>query len=183
VNDERGSISLVIVAALGFAVILGALIADVARASAAKARAQAAADAAALAAVQEQVLPSGRRPADVAAEYAARNGARLVSCRCPEGGAEVVVVVESEVVLPGLGVTRPVRATARAVVDASFGQPRGPGGLGKPSPALGEDVSDRGDDVLGQSFAAADAVAPRPQVQRGETSLGDLGQPPGHLVG
>jgi secretion/DNA translocation related TadE-like protein len=119
-NDQRGSISLVIVAALGFSVILGALIADVARASAGRARAQAAADAAALAAAQEQVLPSGRRPAEVASEYAVRNGARLVSCRCPDGGIEAVVVVELEVSLPGLGATRAVRGTARAVLDPSL---------------------------------------------------------------
>lgn len=122
-NEERGSISLVIVAALGFAVILGALIADVARASAGRARAQAAADAAALAAAQEQVLPSGRRPVDLASEYAERNGARLVSCRCPERGTEAIVVVELEVFVPGLDAIRTVRATARAVTDASFGEP------------------------------------------------------------
>lgn len=129
-NDERGAISLVIVAALGFALILGALIADVARASAGRARAQAAADAAALAAAQEQILPSGRGPMDLASEYAARNGARLVSCICPERGTEAVVVVQLEVSLPGLGVTRTVRATARAVVDASFGGP------GVPAPVV-----------------------------------------------
>src|SRR5919109_4142071 len=89
-NDERGSISLVIVAALGFALILGALTADVTRAAAGRARAQAAADAAALAAAQELVLPSGGGPMDAAAEYAAWNGARLISCRCPEGGTEAV---------------------------------------------------------------------------------------------
>jgi secretion/DNA translocation related TadE-like protein len=122
-NEERGSISLVIAAALGFAVILSVLIADVARASAGRARAQAAADAAALAAAQEQVLPSGRRPLDLASEYAARNGAMLVSCRCPERGTEVVVVVQLVVALPGLGGTRTVRASARAVVDPSFGDP------------------------------------------------------------
>jgi len=183
VNDERGSISLVLVAALGFSVILGALIADVARASSARARAQAAADAAALAAAQEQVLPSGSRPADVAAEYAARNGARLVRCRCPERGAEVVVVVQLEVGLPGLGVTRTVRATARAVVDATFGQPGGAGKPRNPFAPLGEDVPHRGDDFFGQSLAAADAVAARPQVQVGESTPGDLGQPAGHLVG
>jgi secretion/DNA translocation related TadE-like protein len=122
-NDERGSISLVIVAALGFALILGALTADVTRAAAGRARAQAAADAAALAAAQELVLPSGGGPMDAATEYAARNGARLLSCRCPEGGTEAVVVVGLETSLPGLGVMRTVRATARAVVDPSFVEP------------------------------------------------------------
>lgn len=167
-SDERGSISLVIVAALGFSVILVSLVADVARASAAKAQAQAAADAAALAAAQEQILSTGRRPVDVAAEYAARNGASLVSCQCPERGAEAVVVVELEVTLPGLRVTRTVRATARAVVDAP--------------PRSGEHVSHRRDDLFRQALPATDAVAAWPQVQRGEPTPGDLRQPPGHLV-
>ena len=196
-SDERGSVSLVMVAALGFSVILASLLADVSRASAGRARAQVAADAAALAAVHEQVLPSGRRPVDVAAEYAARNGARLLSCRCPEGGVEAIVVVELEVALPGLGAARTMRATARAVVDPSFGQQaiteteqgvRDAAGSASrdrvedPAPALGEDVSHRGDDFLGQPFASADAVASWPQVQRGESSPGDLRQPSGNLV-
>jgi secretion/DNA translocation related TadE-like protein len=119
VKEERGTVSLVVVAALGFAVILGSLVVDVARASAARARAQAAADAAALAAAQEQVLPTGRSPAEVAAAYAERNGARLLSCRCSEGGRDAVIVVELVVTLPGLGGTRTVRATARAVIEGT----------------------------------------------------------------
>jgi secretion/DNA translocation related TadE-like protein len=115
---ERGSVSLVVVAAMACGVILGSLVVDVAAAAGRKSRAQAAADAAALAAAQEQLLPSGRDPGSVAAEYAERNGARVVSCRCPEGGREAMVVVELEVVLPGLGVTRTVRATARAVIES-----------------------------------------------------------------
>jgi secretion/DNA translocation related TadE-like protein len=110
---------------MGFSVILGSFIVDVAGASAAKARAQAAADAAALAAAQEQVLPSAGGPANAAAEYAERNGARLVACRCPEGGLEAVVVVEVKVVLAGLGVTRTVPATARAVVEDPAGHSAG----------------------------------------------------------
>jgi secretion/DNA translocation related TadE-like protein len=124
-NAERGSVSLVLVAAMGLSVILGALIVDVARASGAKARVQSAADAAALAAAQEQILPSGRGPEDVAAEYAERNGAKLVACRCPEGGRATVVVVELHVRLPGLGVTRAVRAAARAVVEGPTAHPTG----------------------------------------------------------
>jgi secretion/DNA translocation related TadE-like protein len=120
-NRERGSVSLVLVAAMGFSVILGSAIVDVARASGARARAQAAADAAALAAAQEQILPSGSGPADAAVRYAERNGARLVSCQCPGSGTEAVVVVELEVRLPALGVTRKVRAAARAVVEGPTG--------------------------------------------------------------
>jgi secretion/DNA translocation related TadE-like protein len=108
---------------MGFSVILGSLIVDVARASGARARAQTAADAAALAAAQEQILPSGSGPADAAAQYAERNGARLVACRCPGGGTEAVVVVELEVRLPAIGATRRVRAVARAVVEGPTGPP------------------------------------------------------------
>jgi secretion/DNA translocation related TadE-like protein len=128
-NGERGSVSIVLVAAMAFGVILASLVVDVARASAGRARAQTAADAAALAAAQEQVLPSGRGPGPVAAEYAERNGANLVSCRCPEAGGEVVVVVELQVTLPGLGGTRTVQAKARAVIEGTVAPAgRGPEG-------------------------------------------------------
>lgn len=117
-KEEHGSVSIVLVVALAFAALLGSLVVEVARASAARARAQTAADAAALAAAQEQLLPRGRSPADVAAAYADRNGARLISCRCGEGETEAVVVVQLEVTLPGLGVARTVRASGRAVIEA-----------------------------------------------------------------
>lgn len=67
-SPERGSVSLALVAAMGFSMILASFVVDVARASGARARAQAAADAAALAAAQEQVVPSGRGPGAAAAE-------------------------------------------------------------------------------------------------------------------
>jgi secretion/DNA translocation related TadE-like protein len=120
-NAERGSVSLVLVAAMGFSMILASFVVDLARASGARVRAQAAADAAALAAAQEQVVPSGREPGSAAAEYAERNGARLVICRCPEHGSEAIVVVEADVVLPALGIVRTVRAMARAVVESPAG--------------------------------------------------------------
>ncbi|MGH2724344.1 MAG: Rv3654c family TadE-like protein [Actinomycetota bacterium] len=115
---SRGSASLVLMVALGFAAILAAFGADVARASAARGRAQAAADAAALAAAQELVVPSDRSPAEVAAEYAELDGASLVACRCDPGGDDVVVTVELDVHLPLLGQVRTVTASARAVVAA-----------------------------------------------------------------
>jgi secretion/DNA translocation related TadE-like protein len=120
-NAERGSVSFVLVAAMGLSVILASFVADVARASSARTHAQAAADAAALAAAQEQILPSVAGPGDLAAEYARRNGARLVFCRCPENGTESVVVVELDVRLPGLGVVRTVRAAARAETESPTG--------------------------------------------------------------
>ena len=117
----RGSASLTLTVALAFAASLSAFAADAARASAARARAQVAADAAALAAAQELVVPSDRTPTEVAADYAERNGARLVSCRCDPGGSDVVVTVELEVSLPLLRQTRTVGAAARAVVAIPVG--------------------------------------------------------------
>jgi secretion/DNA translocation related TadE-like protein len=118
---ERGSASLVVLAALAFAAVFSLFAADASRASAARGRAQTAADAAALAAAQELVIPSGRDITDVAREYAARHGARVVECRCRLGSDDVVVTVELEVMVPFLGQTREVRASARARVTAPPG--------------------------------------------------------------
>lgn len=119
--NERGSATLVLMAALAFAAILSVFAADASRASAARGRAQVAADAAALAAAQELVLPSGREIADVAADYASRHGADLVACRCQPGSQDVVVTVELDVTLPFLGQTRGIHASARAQVTAPPG--------------------------------------------------------------
>ena len=118
---QRGSISIVLAATLAFAAVLAAFSADLSRVVGARARAQEAADAGALAAAQELVVPSGTSPSEIAATYAERNGARLVECRCAIGSDEAVVIVEVEVVLPLLGQTRTVAASARAVVAAPAG--------------------------------------------------------------
>jgi secretion/DNA translocation related TadE-like protein len=118
---QRGSISIVLAAALAFAAVLAAFSADMSRVVGARSRAQAAADAGALAAAQELVVPSGTPAADIAATYVERNGARLVDCRCATGSQEAVVTVEVEVVLPFLDQIRTVTASARAVVAAPAG--------------------------------------------------------------
>jgi secretion/DNA translocation related TadE-like protein len=120
-DSARGSTSVALAAALAFAAILAAFTADVSRASGARARAQAAADAAALAAAQELFIPSSRHPADVASEYAERNGAELVECRCDAGTTEAVVTVVLRVDLPLVAQTRSITASARAVVAAPPG--------------------------------------------------------------
>jgi hypothetical protein len=120
-RGDAGSASLVIMVALGFAAILAAFAADVARASAGRAKAQVAADAAALGAAQELVVPSASTPTEVAAEYAERAGARLVDCRCDPDGEEAVVTVELDVALPFLRQTRTLTARARAVVATPSG--------------------------------------------------------------
>jgi secretion/DNA translocation related TadE-like protein len=119
--NERGSVTLIVAAALAFAGLIGAFGADVTRAIAARGRAQAAADASALAAAQELLVSSGRSPEEVATEYAERGGARLESCRCDPTADEVVVSVVLDVQLPLLGQIRTVRARARAVVEAPTG--------------------------------------------------------------
>lgn len=93
---------------LGLAIGNGA--AEVGDAVSTRARAQAAADAAALAAVAES-SPSGEgRPEEAAADYAERNGARLLKCYCDPGATAMQVLVSVN------GVT----AEARAVMDPAL---------------------------------------------------------------
>jgi secretion/DNA translocation related TadE-like protein len=118
VGDERGSVSVVVAAAVGMALVVTMGAADVGRALIARSRAEAVADLAALAAAQELAVPSGIDPASFAADYADRNGARLVSCSCADGTSEATV----EVAVPVTGFLLPladrdVIGVARAVVD------------------------------------------------------------------
>jgi secretion/DNA translocation related TadE-like protein len=118
VSSERGSVSILVAAAVAMTLILVMGVADVARALIARTRAEAVADLAALAATQELALPSGIDPGVLAADYAGRNGAELVSCSCAEGSLEAVVTVAVHVdgfLLPIAG--RDVFARSRAVVD------------------------------------------------------------------
>jgi secretion/DNA translocation related TadE-like protein len=97
IADERGSVSIVLVALLGIVVLLATGVADAAAALHASERAHDAADAAALAAAVEMAMPEGRSATDVAAEYAARNGATLVECACDPTTFEAVVSVRAPV--------------------------------------------------------------------------------------
>jgi secretion/DNA translocation related TadE-like protein len=110
-------VSVVVAALLLVTLVLVLGCVDVLKVLSAKDRAQMAADAAALAAAQELALPSQGSPAEVAAAYAADNGAKLVECRCAVGSTDAVVTVESTVSLPFLGERRTVRASARAVLE------------------------------------------------------------------
>jgi secretion/DNA translocation related TadE-like protein len=117
-RSERGSVSVVVAAAVGMALVVTMGAADVGRALVARSRAEAVADLAALAAAQELAFPSGIEPTQVAANYAEWNGARLVSCSCPPGATEAIVRVEVEV--RGFLLPLPDRAVigvARAVID------------------------------------------------------------------
>jgi secretion/DNA translocation related TadE-like protein len=122
---ERGSASIVVAALAATLVVLSLAAADVARVLSAAAAAQTAADAAALAAAQELAMPSELEPAEVAAEYAGRNGATVVACRCERETFEAQVAVRTPVgPLLLFADDRAVEARALAVVDL----PTGPSG-------------------------------------------------------
>ena len=92
VKAERGSISILALAAAGLAVVLCLGLARVGSAAVLQARADSAADAAALAAADALALGRGADAAEAAARSAASdNGARLVSCACSGSATEVVV--------------------------------------------------------------------------------------------
>jgi secretion/DNA translocation related TadE-like protein len=117
-RSEQGSVSVVVAAAVAMALVVTMGAADVGRALIARSHAEAAADLAALAAAQELAFPSEAEPGRLAAEYADRNGARLLSCACAEGSSEAVVHVAVPVggfLLPLAD--RDVIGIARAVVD------------------------------------------------------------------
>jgi secretion/DNA translocation related TadE-like protein len=117
---ERGSVTILAAASLVLAAVLVLASVDIMRAAQGGARAQTAADAAALAAAQEIALPSGETPADMAAEFATRNGATLVSCTCQPGTAEAVVEVSVTIELVFVGLDRVVHARARAVIEGGL---------------------------------------------------------------
>jgi secretion/DNA translocation related TadE-like protein len=115
---QRGSVSIVVAGLASVALVASLGVADVGKALVARARARAAADAAALAAAQELALPGGRTPIELADDYAARNGASLVSCHCASGTLAAEVEVEVAIgpmFLAADGLT--ARARARAVID------------------------------------------------------------------
>jgi Flp pilus assembly protein TadG len=111
-------VSILVAALLGVLLVLALGVADVAKVLRVAADAQTAADLAALSVAQEQALPGGIDPAELAREYAERNGAAIVSCDCSADAFEAVVTVRVAVgSLALLPDDRAVEATARAVVD------------------------------------------------------------------
>lgn len=117
-RDERGSVTIVVAGILAASLVLALGSADLTRVLVVAADAQTAADAAALAAAQELALPSELEPADAARDFAARNGAILLSCECERETFEALVRVRVAVgQLLLFADDRVVEATARAVVD------------------------------------------------------------------
>lgn len=117
-RSQGGAVSIVVAGVATVALVASLGVADVGKALVARARARAAADAAALAAAQELALPGGRTPVELADDYAARNGATLVSCDCASGTLAAAVEVEVAIgpmFLAADALT--VRASARAVID------------------------------------------------------------------
>jgi secretion/DNA translocation related TadE-like protein len=115
--SERGSVSVVLVAAIGAALVCTMGVADVGRVLVERSHAEAAADAAALAAAQDLALASGDPAAD-AARFAGENGTVLIDCSCAPDAAEAVVTVRRSftglLLVPG---SLTLDAGARAVVD------------------------------------------------------------------
>ena len=98
-SSEAGSVTVLAASVLFLAGVLVLVAVDLLRVVQARARAQTAADAAALAAAQEIAVPAGRTPAEVAAEYAERNGGTLVSCDCAPNAREATNECRSSPVL------------------------------------------------------------------------------------
>lgn len=102
---ERGTSTIVVMAAVGIVILVTWAVAGVGRVFAARAQASNAADAAALAAAPLTFFPGD--PVAEAIEFARRNGADLVSCLCERvatlDARTVVVEVVIEVDVPILG--------------------------------------------------------------------------------
>ena len=130
---EAGSVSIVTAATMALAMMLTMVSVDLLRALEAKGRAETAADSAALAAAQEIALPTGLSPVEVAAGYAERNGATLVSCTCEPHTTEAIAEVKVSASLSFLGGDRIVTARARAVIEPAG--PNGTTGPGRHDPA------------------------------------------------
>ena len=127
---ERGSVSVVIAAVVLLALVLSLGVADVAQVLVARSRARTAADAAALAVAQDLVIPSGVALSEIAANYAALNGAPALDMRLRAGHARGDAS-RSPSVSTGSCWSRgrgSVQARARAVVDLPEGpaDPWGP---------------------------------------------------------
>ncbi len=121
-SGQRGSVSVLLAAGILIVLVLVLGVTDLGRVLIARSKARTAADAAALAAADELAMPSGADPAELAAEYAARNGADLTACTCAVGTFEADVMVQVTtgglLLFPG---ARVVVARARAVVDLPTG--------------------------------------------------------------
>jgi secretion/DNA translocation related TadE-like protein len=121
VRGDRGAATVLVVSLAAFIAFIGIATAALGVLFDAREKASTAADAAALAAAVATYPPTGAgHPKVVAAEYAALNGSRLVSCWCPVDGSlrsrVVAVTVALTTDLPVFGEVI-VGKTARAEFD------------------------------------------------------------------
>lgn len=150
---------------LGFAVGSGA--AEVGGAASARARAQTAADAAALAAVAES-SPSGEgRPVDAAADYAERNGGRLVKCYCETGATAMQVIVSVDGAV----------AEARAVLDPTLLAPESVVSVDGLHPDLVDAVNRLVTESVGRVRVVSGFRSPERQAQFWADALQEHGSP------
>lgn len=173
--DEAGSVSVFAAAVLFLVGILCLAVVDLMRAAQGRARAQTAADAAALAAAQEIAIPSSRSPGDLAADFAARNGATVLSCSCSPGASEAVVTVSLMVPMVFLGPDRHVEATARAIIEGAGG-----GEVGRMAPdaqAGASDAERAGTAAGGGRLHAGEARAAAELPHRAHLASGHLRRP------
>lgn len=118
-RDERGAVSVLMLAVAGLALVLAFSVAAVGVVIGARRQAVAAADAAALAAAPVTFRPfgAGGTAAEEAAQFARANGSRLVRCLCPQDLSweprVVIVEVARTVPFPPFG-TLTVTAIGRA---------------------------------------------------------------------
>lgn len=115
---ERGSVSVVMAAAMLMTLVLTMGVADLGRVLRARVEARTAADAASLAVAQELAFPSGLDPGTIAADYVVANGASILACDCAAGTfeatVEAAVTVNDLWLIPGSVV---VSQRSRSVVD------------------------------------------------------------------
>jgi hypothetical protein len=120
-RNESGAVTILVMSLCAFVAVIGVATAALGVLFDARERAATAAEAAALAAAVATYPPVGAAvPTAVAAEFAARNEARMISCWCPVDGTlrsrVVAVTVALEARLPVLGKVL-VGKTARAEFD------------------------------------------------------------------
>lgn len=117
-TGERGAMTILMIGLCALVAAIGVATAALGVLFDAREKAATAAEAAALAAAVATYPPTGAEaPDDLAAEYASRNGARLVNCQCPVDGTlrsrVAAVTVELEANVPLFGEVL-VGKTARA---------------------------------------------------------------------
>jgi len=111
-DDERGSVTTVMLAVIAVVLVLGLGLAGLSRAAHAHATAQASADLAALAAARVVSTPGGGDPCATAARVAQRHETELVACSVHGGG--MVQVRMDRAISPWAGWPARAGAVARA---------------------------------------------------------------------